>query len=156
MSLRGRSEDPMTSNACGEGPFCEDRSKDGMLVSMKTACWCQHRSIHLDCGVRCNQLKDTNYFGSCYAPVSGSIGLPRPTSTTVHQFRVEPGTNGSPTRYIYSVSTLSWLRSELKRLGSLALDSCSLVTSLSGLKRKTSCCHPLNQTGRDTRQAEPS
>src|SRR5208283_574496 len=37
---------------------------------------------------------------------------------------------------IYSVSTLSWLRSALKRLPSFALDSCSLVTSLSGLKRK--------------------
>jgi hypothetical protein len=42
---------------------------------------------------------------------------------------------------IYSVSTLSWLRSALKRLPSFALDSCSLVTSLSGLKRKTSCYH---------------
>src|ERR1700676_712411 len=40
---------------------------------------------------------------------------------------------------IYSVSTLSWLRSALKRLPSLALDSCSLVTSLpGGLKRKPS------------------
>jgi hypothetical protein len=37
---------------------------------------------------------------------------------------------------IYSVSTLSWLRSALKRLPSFALDSCSLVTSLSGLKPK--------------------
>src|ERR1700732_1029893 len=43
---------------------------------------------------------------------------------------------------IYSVSTLSWLRSALKRLPSFALDSCSLVTSLSGPKRKTSCDHP--------------
>ena len=43
---------------------------------------------------------------------------------------------------IYSVSTLSWLRSALKRLPSFALDSCSLVTSLSGPKRKTSCYHP--------------
>jgi hypothetical protein len=38
---------------------------------------------------------------------------------------------------IYSVSTLSWLRSALKRLPSFALDSCSLVTSLPGIKRKT-------------------
>src|SRR5271165_7050481 len=43
---------------------------------------------------------------------------------------------------IYSVSTLSWLRSALKRLPSFALDSCSLVTSLSGIKRKTSCYYP--------------
>ena len=39
---------------------------------------------------------------------------------------------------IYSVSTLSWLRSALKRLPSFALDSCSLVTSLSGIKRNLS------------------
>jgi hypothetical protein len=45
---------------------------------------------------------------------------------------------------IYSVSTLSWLRSALKRLPSFALDSCSLVTSLPGIKRKTSCYHPSN------------
>jgi hypothetical protein len=38
---------------------------------------------------------------------------------------------------IYSVSTLSWLRSAPKRLPSFALDSCSLVTSLQGIKRKT-------------------
>src|SRR5271166_4308613 len=43
---------------------------------------------------------------------------------------------------IYSVSILSWLRSALKRLPSFALDSCSLVTSLSGIKRKTSCYYP--------------
>jgi hypothetical protein len=43
---------------------------------------------------------------------------------------------------IYFVSTLSWLRSALKRLPSFALDSCSLVTSLPGIKRKTYCYHP--------------
>jgi hypothetical protein len=41
------------------------------------------------------------------------------------------------------VSTLSWLRSALKRLPSFALDSCSLVTSLSGIKRKPFCRNPI-------------
>jgi hypothetical protein len=45
---------------------------------------------------------------------------------------------------IYSVSTLSWLGSALKRLPSFALDSCSLATSLPGIKRKTYCHHPIN------------
>src|ERR1700730_16449394 len=45
---------------------------------------------------------------------------------------------------IYSVSTLSWLRSALKRLPSFALDSCSLVTSLSGIKRKPFCFTSIN------------
>jgi hypothetical protein len=42
-----------------------------------------------------------------------------------------------PMLYIYSVLTLNWLRSALKRPPSFVFDSCSLVTSLSGLNGKT-------------------
>jgi hypothetical protein len=74
------------------------------------------------------------------------MDLPRPTSATLHQFKVESGINGAPCGLppIYSVSTLSWLRSALERLPSFALDACSLATSLPGIKRKTYCHHPIN------------
>jgi hypothetical protein len=45
-------------------------------------------------------------------------------SATLHQLKLESGINGAP---IYSVSTLSWLRSALKKLPSFVFDSCSLV-----------------------------
>ena len=75
-----------------------------------------------------------------------SMAACRPASTTLHQLKLESGINGAPYGLppIYSVSTLSWLRSALKRLPSFALDSCSLVTSLSGIKRKPFCL-TLNQ-----------
>ena len=41
-------------------------------------------------------LKDTSYFVSCYPTAIESIGLPRPTSTTFHQFKVESCINGAP------------------------------------------------------------
>ena len=65
------------------------------------------------------------------------------TSTTLHQFKFESGINGAP----YGLPPFIPFRPELvtlalKRLSSFALDSCSLVTSLSGIKRKTSCYYP--------------
>jgi hypothetical protein len=81
-----------------------------------------------------------------YQAIESMVACRPPASTTLHQFKFESGINGAPLRAtpIYSVSTLSWLRSALKRLPSFALDSCSLVTSLSAIKCKPFCLTSIN------------